>query len=224
MAERLSPQQQEYLLGVVMKRQANLSLAVSVVFLILIFGLPILNWKMPEVVNTLAPGGFTWTWLLLAILFYPITILLSGYFIECPHEDNFHAFLKSLVFDRADWILRALEDSRERDQLVERVRQMEQETRERFVSIEQRRQSDDLKMEARTKAEAVAQATGDTVDEEAITYVMTRLLRGEEEALRQIEERLERSRGELRAYALPTHIEQLRSKFAHASAGKLTPA
>jgi|GEM_PF-1307082 Predicted membrane protein len=81
-AEHLSHEQQEKLLHSVMNRQAALSVRVSLVFLAIIFGLPLVNWLLPDVANALAPGGFTWTWLLLAILFYPITTVLSAYFIR----------------------------------------------------------------------------------------------------------------------------------------------
>ena len=65
----------------VMRRQAALSLRVAAVFLVLIFGLPLVNWLLPSVAEAKI-GGFTFTWLLLGVLFYPITWLLSGYFIR----------------------------------------------------------------------------------------------------------------------------------------------
>ena len=69
------------LASAMMRRQAALSIRVAAIFLILIFGLPLVNWLLPQI--ALAPvGGFTLTWLLLGILFYPITWLLSGYFIR----------------------------------------------------------------------------------------------------------------------------------------------
>jgi uncharacterized membrane protein (DUF485 family) len=64
-----------------MRRQAALSIRVAAVFLVLIFGLPIVNWLLPQVAEA-SVGGFTLTWLLLGVLFYPITWLLSGYFIR----------------------------------------------------------------------------------------------------------------------------------------------
>ncbi len=69
------------LAGAMMRRQAALSIRVAAIFLILIFGLPLVNWLLPQIAH--APvGGFTLTWLLLGILFYPITWLLSAYFIR----------------------------------------------------------------------------------------------------------------------------------------------
>lgn len=64
-----------------MQRQAALSIRVAAVFLILIFGLPLINWLLPQVAAA-SVGGFTFTWLLLGVLLYPITWLLSGYFIR----------------------------------------------------------------------------------------------------------------------------------------------
>ena len=64
-----------------MRRQAALSIRVAAIFLLLMFGLPLVNWLLPQVANA-SVGGFTFTWLLLAVLFYPITWLLSGYFIR----------------------------------------------------------------------------------------------------------------------------------------------
>lgn len=69
------------LAGAMMRRQAALSIRVAAIFLLLLFGLPLVNWLLPQIAE--APvGGFTLTWLLLGVLFYPITWLLSGYFIR----------------------------------------------------------------------------------------------------------------------------------------------
>jgi uncharacterized membrane protein (DUF485 family) len=65
----------------VMQRQLALSLRVGAVFFVLIFGLPLFNWLAPGVANARV-GGFTLTWLLLGVLFYPLTWLLSAYFIR----------------------------------------------------------------------------------------------------------------------------------------------
>jgi uncharacterized membrane protein (DUF485 family) len=65
----------------VMRRQAALSIRVAAIFVVLVFGLPLVNLYLPELANARA-GAFTWTWLFLGVLFYPITWLLSGYFIR----------------------------------------------------------------------------------------------------------------------------------------------
>ncbi len=66
---------------VVMRRQAALSLRVASVFLLIILGLPLVNWLAPQVAGV-SVGGFTLSWLFLGVLFYPVTWLLSGYFIR----------------------------------------------------------------------------------------------------------------------------------------------
>jgi uncharacterized membrane protein (DUF485 family) len=65
----------------VMRRQASLSIRVAAVFLIMLFGLPLVNRYMPAFANTRI-WGFTATWFFLAVLFYPITWFLSWYFIK----------------------------------------------------------------------------------------------------------------------------------------------
>jgi len=73
--------EQAGLVRAIMGRQARLSLRVAVVFLVLIFGLPLVNWLLPEVAQTRVLG-FPLTWLFLAVLFYPLTWALSGYFVR----------------------------------------------------------------------------------------------------------------------------------------------
>lgn len=77
----VEPAAQAALIRTVMGRQAALSLRVAAVFLVLIFGLPVVNWLLPEFAGTRV-GGFTLTWLFLGVLFYPLTWLLSGYFVR----------------------------------------------------------------------------------------------------------------------------------------------
>lgn len=85
-AAHLSPERRERLVRTMMRRQAVLGAGVSVVFLALILGLPLVNWLAPQVANAPAPGGFTWTWLILAVLFYPVTMLLSAYFVRASER------------------------------------------------------------------------------------------------------------------------------------------
>ena len=66
---------------VVMRKQASLSLRVAAVFLFMLFGLPLVNLYLPQVAGANV-GGFTLTWLFLGVLFYPVTWLLSWYFIR----------------------------------------------------------------------------------------------------------------------------------------------
>lgn len=69
------------LLRSVMRRQASLSLQVAAVFLGIIFLLPLINLYAPALAATNV-GGFSLTWLILGVLFYPITWGLSAYFIK----------------------------------------------------------------------------------------------------------------------------------------------
>lgn len=77
----IGEQDQARLARVVMQKQAALSLRVSAVFLFLLLGLPLVNAFLPDLANR-SVGGFTLTWLFLGVLFYPITWILSGYFIR----------------------------------------------------------------------------------------------------------------------------------------------
>ena len=79
------PGHQRRLAQAVMRRQVTLSIKVAAVFLVMLFGLPLVNYFMPELAN--APMfGFTATWFFLAILFYPITWFLSWWFIRQSNE------------------------------------------------------------------------------------------------------------------------------------------
>ena len=64
-----------------MRRQGALSVRVAAAFLVLILGLPLLNALAPEAMNAAWAGGITPTWLFLGVLFYPITVALSFYFV-----------------------------------------------------------------------------------------------------------------------------------------------
>lgn len=79
--EVLTIEQQARLAQAVMQKQLALSIRVGMVFFVLIFGLPLFNWLAPQAANGRV-GGFTFTWLFLGVLFYPLTWLLSGYFIR----------------------------------------------------------------------------------------------------------------------------------------------
>lgn len=77
----LLPEEHALLAQHVMREQAALSLKIAVVFVILVFGLPLFNNFLPELANTRI-FGFTATWLFLGVLFFPITWALSAYFIR----------------------------------------------------------------------------------------------------------------------------------------------
>ena len=65
----------------VMRRQAGLSLSVASVFLVMILGLPLVNRFLPAVASY-PIFGFPASWLFLAVVFYPITVALSVYFVK----------------------------------------------------------------------------------------------------------------------------------------------
>lgn len=83
--EELSPAERDALLHRIMARQLRLSAGVAAVFLAIVFGLPLLNWQLPELARTNV-GGFTLSWLVLGVLFYPVTWGLSALFIKRSND------------------------------------------------------------------------------------------------------------------------------------------
>jgi hypothetical protein len=79
--ERYSEAEQATLAAAIMRRQIALSIRIFLVFAVLLFGLPLFNWLLPQVASGRL-GGFTLTWLFLGVLFYPLTWALSAYFIR----------------------------------------------------------------------------------------------------------------------------------------------
>ena len=69
------------LVRAMMRRQAGLSLRIAAIFLTMLFLLPLFNYFWPEYANARV-GGFTVSWLFLGVLFYPVTWVLSWYFIR----------------------------------------------------------------------------------------------------------------------------------------------
>ena len=64
-----------------MRRQLRLSIACAATFLIALLGLPLLNYFAPELMSKRI-GGFTLTWLLLGVLFFPLVWVIAFYFIK----------------------------------------------------------------------------------------------------------------------------------------------
>src|SRR5688500_4283470 len=64
-----------------MRRQLRHSLACAATFLIALLGLPLLNYFAPELMSKRV-GGFTLTWLLLGVLFFPLVWAIAFYFIK----------------------------------------------------------------------------------------------------------------------------------------------
>ncbi len=64
-----------------MKKQLKLSLSVAAVFIVILVGLPLVNLYLPDLAKT-GIGGFTLTWLILGVLFFPLTWILSSWFVK----------------------------------------------------------------------------------------------------------------------------------------------
>ena len=64
-----------------MRRQLQLSIACAATFLIALLGLPLLNYFAPELMSKRV-AGFTLTWLLLGVLFFPLVWVIAFSFIK----------------------------------------------------------------------------------------------------------------------------------------------
>jgi len=71
----------EAFLHQLMRRQLRLSAACAVTFLIALLGLPLLNYFFPELMATRV-FGFTLTWFILGVLFFPFVWIISYLFIK----------------------------------------------------------------------------------------------------------------------------------------------
>lgn len=71
---------EQFLKGL-MKRQLKLSISCAAAFLLLLLGLPLLNYFAPELMATRV-GGFTLSWLLLGVLFFPYVWIIARLFIS----------------------------------------------------------------------------------------------------------------------------------------------
>src|ERR1044071_5893019 len=114
----LSEEDHANLARAVMKRQAALGLRVGAIFIVLVFGLPLVNFYLPGLANT-PVLGFTATWFFLGILFFPITWLLSAYFIRQSDriEDNCKDWRASTMCARLFWMTRRSRSHDSRHQL-----------------------------------------------------------------------------------------------------------
>jgi uncharacterized membrane protein (DUF485 family) len=70
---------EEFLQGL-MKRQLRLSIACASAFLLLLLGLPLLNYLAPDFMAQRV-GGFTLSWLVLGVLFFPYVWIIARWFI-----------------------------------------------------------------------------------------------------------------------------------------------
>jgi uncharacterized membrane protein (DUF485 family) len=71
----------EAFLAALMRRQLALSISCAVAFLVGLIGLPLLNYFAPAFMAQRV-GGFTLTWLILGVLFFPYVWIISYTFIR----------------------------------------------------------------------------------------------------------------------------------------------
>src|SRR5471032_1005015 len=64
-----------------MRRQLCLSVSCAATFLVVLLGLPLLNYFFPALMATRV-AGFTLTWLILGVLFFPFVWIISFCFIK----------------------------------------------------------------------------------------------------------------------------------------------
>jgi uncharacterized membrane protein (DUF485 family) len=64
-----------------MQRQLKLSISCAVAFLIALLGLPLANYFWPDLMATRI-AGFTASWLILGVLFFPLVWAISWIFIR----------------------------------------------------------------------------------------------------------------------------------------------
>jgi uncharacterized membrane protein (DUF485 family) len=71
----------EEFLHTLMRRQLKLSIACAATFLVALLGLPLLNYFAPALMATRV-AGFTLSWLILGVLFFPFVWIISWRFIK----------------------------------------------------------------------------------------------------------------------------------------------
>src|SRR3954465_14697486 len=71
----------EEFLHTLMRRQLRLSIACAAAFLVALLGLPLANYFLPELMATRV-FGFTLTWFVLGVLFFPFVWIISYVFIR----------------------------------------------------------------------------------------------------------------------------------------------
>ena len=64
-----------------MRRQLRLSISCAATFLVALLGMPLLNYLAPELMATRV-AGFTLSWLILGVLFFPFVWIISYAFIR----------------------------------------------------------------------------------------------------------------------------------------------
>ena len=85
----------EILLEDLIRRQLRLAVSVAAVFLVVLFGLPLMSLLFPDLV-TVRVLGLPMSWLALAVLIYPFLWTLAVYFVSTSrkYEDEFTEIVK----------------------------------------------------------------------------------------------------------------------------------
>src|SRR5438445_2979088 len=73
------------LAAALMRRQAALGVRVAALFLVLVLGLPLVSYFAPDW-GQQPILGFPFSWLVLGLLFYPVTWALSAYFVRASER------------------------------------------------------------------------------------------------------------------------------------------
>ena len=71
----------EAFLRTLMRRQLRLSIACAATFLVALLGMPLVNYLAPSLMATRV-AGFTLSWLVLGVLFFPFVWVISYIFIQ----------------------------------------------------------------------------------------------------------------------------------------------
>jgi len=71
----------ESFLRALMRRQLRLSVACAATFLLALLGMPLVNYFAPQLMATRV-AGFTLSWLILGVLFFPFVWIISYAFIK----------------------------------------------------------------------------------------------------------------------------------------------
>jgi uncharacterized membrane protein (DUF485 family) len=71
----------EGFLHTLMRRQLKLSIACAATFMVALLGLPLINYFFPETMSTRV-FGFTLTWFILGVAFFPFVWIISYFFIK----------------------------------------------------------------------------------------------------------------------------------------------
>ncbi len=71
----------EAFLHTLMRRQLKLSILCAAAFLVMLLGVPLANYYAPQLMATRV-AGFTLSWLILGVLFFPFVWIISFVFIK----------------------------------------------------------------------------------------------------------------------------------------------